>query len=142
VSVYADSSFFVSLYVTDRHTPEVLRLLSRHPRIWFTPFHEVEIANAVAQQVYRGQITEDRAALTYLRLARHVSSGVWALAEFPECAFAKSAAMARSHVAQLGTRTLDSLHVACALELKADQFWTFDEKQAKLAKAAGLKVFN
>jgi len=35
---------------------------------------------------------------------------------------------------------LDSLHVACALELKADRFWTFDERQAKLAKAEGLKA--
>ena len=38
----------------------------------------------------------------------------------------------------LGVRTLDSLHVACALELKADKFWTFDERQAKLAEAVGL----
>jgi predicted nucleic acid-binding protein len=37
-------------------------------------------------------------------------------------------------------RTLDSLHVACALQLKAEQFWTFDERQAKLAKAEGLKA--
>jgi predicted nucleic acid-binding protein len=38
----------------------------------------------------------------------------------------------------LGTRTLDTLHVACALELKADRFWTFDERQARLAEAVGL----
>lgn len=37
-------------------------------------------------------------------------------------------------------RTLDTLHVACALELKADHFRTFDERHAKLAMAAGLKV--
>jgi predicted nucleic acid-binding protein len=37
-------------------------------------------------------------------------------------------------------RTLDSLHVACALELKADRFWTFDERQAKLARARGLRT--
>jgi hypothetical protein len=30
--------------------------------------------------------------------------------------------------------------VASALELGAAQFWTFDDRQAKLAKAAGLKV--
>jgi hypothetical protein len=29
--------------------------------------------------------------------------------------------------------------VAAALELKAERFWTFDERQAKLAKAVGLK---
>lgn len=42
--------------------------------------------------------------------------------------------------AQRGARTLDSLHVACAMELKANRFWTFDERQAKLAKAAGLRT--
>jgi predicted nucleic acid-binding protein len=30
--------------------------------------------------------------------------------------------------------------VACALELKAQRFWTFDQRQAKVAKAAGLKL--
>jgi hypothetical protein len=31
-----------------------------------------------------------------------------------------------------GVRTLDSLqHVACALELKAERFWTFDDRQLK-----------
>jgi predicted nucleic acid-binding protein len=140
VSVYADSSFFVSLYITDSHTPEVLRLLSRHPRVWFTPFHEAEISHAIAQQVFRGRITEDHATRTYQRLSRHLSSDVWALTGLPEGTFTKGAALARAHVAKLGTRTLDSLHVAAALELKAQQFWTFDERQAKLAKAAGLNA--
>ena len=40
------------------------------------------------------------------------------------------AQLARRHVARLGGRTLDTLHVASALELKAKQFWTFDERQA------------
>jgi predicted nucleic acid-binding protein len=35
--------------------------------------------------------------------------------------------------------TLDTLHIACALELTAESFWTFDERQARLAKAVGLK---
>jgi len=29
---------------------------------------------------------------------------------------------------------------ACALELKAERFWTFDERQAKLAKAQSMKT--
>ncbi len=44
------------------------------------------------------------------------------------------------HAARLGVRTLDTLHVASALELKAEHFWTFDGRQAKLALAAGLKT--
>jgi predicted nucleic acid-binding protein len=39
-----------------------------------------------------------------------------------------------------GHRTLDVLHVATALHLKAREFLTFDGNQAELAKAVGLKV--
>jgi len=58
----------------------------------------------------------------------------------PEDAFDRCTELARRYGPKFGTRTLDSLHVACALELKAEQFWTFDQRQAKLAKAAGLKT--
>ena len=58
----------------------------------------------------------------------------------PENAFELCADLAHRYGPKLGTSTLDSLHVACALELKAERFWTFDERQAKLAKAAGLKA--
>jgi hypothetical protein len=40
--------------------------------------------------------------------------------------------------ATLGTRSLDILQVASALVLKAETFLTFDARQKKLAKAAGL----
>jgi predicted nucleic acid-binding protein len=140
LSVYADSSFLVSVYVTDLHTPEVLRRLSQHPRLWFTPFHEVEISHGIAQQVFQGRIAAARANRVYQELSRDCTAGVWALTGFPEATFAKGAVLARTYVTKLGTRTLDSLHVAAALELKAKQFWTFDDRQAKLAKAVGLKV--
>jgi predicted nucleic acid-binding protein len=140
VSIYADSSFFVSLYVTDGHTPEALRRLSQNPRVWFTPFQEAEVTNAIAQQVFRGRIAAERANQLYEDVYRDCAAGVWAVTGFPEATFTRGATLARALVARLGTRTLDSLHVAAALELKAEQFWTFDERQAKLAKAAGLKV--
>jgi predicted nucleic acid-binding protein len=61
-------------------------------------------------------------------------------AALPERAFELCAELARRHGSQIGMRTLDTLHVACALELKAEQFWTFDERQKKLAKVQGLKT--
>ena len=65
--------------------------------------------------------------------------GLWVATAMPEHAFELCADLARRYGPKLGVRTLDSLHVACALELKAERFWTFDERQAKLAKAVGLK---
>jgi len=43
---------------------------------------------------------------------------------------------ARSH----GTRFLDVLHVAAAVQVKARRFLTFDKRQGKLAKSVGLDV--
>jgi len=39
-----------------------------------------------------------------------------------------------------GHRALDILHVATALQQKADQLFIFDSNQAALARAAGLEV--
>lgn len=138
MSVYADSSFLLSLYLRDSHTSDALRRMAQHPRIWLTSFHEAEFAHAVAQQVFRGQISEDEAKRTSQKIEENRYA--WILSPFPDGAFLGAAQLARAHVARLGTRTLDSLHVAAALELRAEKFWTFDERQAKLAKAAGLKV--
>jgi predicted nucleic acid-binding protein len=69
-----------------------------------------------------------------------LKTGIWERVELPENAWELCADLARRHGARFGTRTLDSLHVACALELNAERFWTFDDRQAKLAKAAGLKT--
>ena len=140
MSIYADSSFFVSIYLVDTHTSEALRRLSPHPRVWFTPFHRAEIASAVGQQVYRRHISQERAARTHERVARHLARSVWVAAEFPPPAFDRATELAQTHAALLGTRTLDTLHVAAAIELGATEFWTFDERQARLAKATGLKV--
>jgi hypothetical protein len=43
---------------------------------------------------------------------------------------------------KLGTRTLDVMHVACACEIQADRFLSFDERQLSLAKLAGLQALT
>jgi predicted nucleic acid-binding protein len=44
------------------------------------------------------------------------------------------------HTAKAGCRSFDILHVATALQLAAEVLLTFDEKQRRLAGAAGLAV--
>lgn len=140
MNIYADSSFFVSVYLRDSRTPDALRLLAGKPRIWFTAFHQIEFAHAVAQNVFRRQISGAKADEIHRQLAQDCDSALWQLADFPPAAFVAGAALARRYVAALGARTLDTLHVACALELKSDRFWTFDERQRRLARAAGLRT--
>jgi len=48
--------------------------------------------------------------------------------------------LSKRHTITDGHRSLDILHVATALQLEAEVFLTFDERQRKLAHAEGLKV--
>ena len=140
MNVYADSSFFVSIYVEDEHSKAAERLISSGDRVWFTPLHYAEFTHAVEQQVFRKNLPAADAMDAHRDLETDRGAGLWVEVEIPENALNLCAQLAREHGSKLGMRTLDSLHVACALELKAEGFWTFDERQAKLGKAQGLKT--
>jgi len=140
LTVYADTSFFVSLYVEDRHSKVAEQLVDSRPRIWFTPLHHAEWAHAIAQQVFHAKMSAADAQRVYKALEQDRVAGVWAETAIPDGAFEACADLARRHGPRLGVRTLDSLHVASALQLGAEQFWTFDPRQAKLARVEGVKV--
>jgi predicted nucleic acid-binding protein len=140
LTVYADSSFFVSIYLEDGHSRAAEQLISSGTRVWFTPLHYAECMHAVAQQVFHKNLPTAVAQQAYGDLDKDRAAGLWVEVEMPEGVFEVCADLARRYGPRLGVRTLDSLHVAWALQLKAEQFWTFDERQAKLAKVAGLKI--
>ena len=50
--------------------------------------------------------------------------------------------LSRKHTPELGSRMLDVLHVASAMELGAKTMITYDERQIELAKSAGLKTIS
>ena len=138
--VYADSSFIVSIYITDSHSPEARRRVREASSLILTPFHRAEWAHALAQHQFRGDLTTDTARRMNAQFISDESTGLFHVSSVPENAFELCADLARRHGPTLAMCTLDSLHVACALELKADRFWTFDDRQAKLAKAQGMRV--
>ncbi|MGP8270225.1 MAG: type II toxin-antitoxin system VapC family toxin [Terracidiphilus sp.] len=136
--VYADSSFVASSYVNEVHSPEARRRMASRPIVWLTPFNRIELAHALYQQVFRKRMSTDEAQLAWIDFQKDCTQGVWSLTDLPERTWQTSIDLARRYGPTLGVRTLDSLHVACALELKAERFWTFDERQARLAEAVGL----
>jgi predicted nucleic acid-binding protein len=140
LSIYADTSFFVSLYLPDRHSEDAERRMTSKPRIWFTPLHRAEWMHAVSQHIFRKEMTAAEARQAQAELQSDLGSGLWLKVELSESVWDTCAELARRHGSRLGVRTLDSLHVAAALELAAKAFWTFDERQAKLAAAVGLQT--
>jgi predicted nucleic acid-binding protein len=140
LSVYVDSSFVVSLYLTDLHSSDARRRVQGAPPPILTPLHRAEWAHALAQHQFRGTVTAEKAQRAHAQLISDEAANIWRGAPLPENAFELCADLARRYGPKLGMRTLDTLHVACALEFKAERFWTFDERQAKLAKALGMKI--
>jgi predicted nucleic acid-binding protein len=140
--VYADSSFLFSLYAQDVNTERAAELVARSRLVFLlTQFQRFELCNAFhlsafrrhaslgeAQRLVR-QFTEDVEQGTFLEVPL-VWSEVFALAE----------KLGTGNTAELGTRSLDILHVASAVVLKASLFCTFDKRQGDLARKAGLKV--
>jgi len=138
LTIYADTSFFVSLYVKDAHSITADRMLVGGERPPITPLHIAEWTHAIAQQVFRRQMSIAEADRLHRDFHDDCTTRIWQTVSVPETALELCADLGRRYGPKLGIRTLDSLHVACALELKAKRFWTFDDRQGKLAKAAGL----
>jgi hypothetical protein len=49
--------------------------------------------------------------------------------------------LTQKHTARSGTRSLDLIHIASALEMGATDFLSFDYRQRDAAQAEGLQVF-
>jgi predicted nucleic acid-binding protein len=138
LNVYADSSFIVPLYAEELHSAEVDRRMASGPSVLLTPLNRSEVAHAFQFQLFRSRITEIQAYDLWKQFNLDCQQGFWRVTDFPEGAWETSIDLARRYGPTLGIRTLDSLHVACALGLNAEKFWTFDDRQARLAEAVGL----
>ena len=114
------------------------RMLGGGERPPITPLHIAEWTHAIAQQVFRRQMTIAEADRLHRDFHDDCVTRIWQTMSVPETALELCADLGRRYGPKLGIRTLDTLHIACALELKAKRFWTFDDRQGKLAKAAGL----
>jgi predicted nucleic acid-binding protein len=112
--------------------------MDQSPSFWLTPFNRIELAHAIQQYVFRGKISSIQAQKAWSDFQADCTQGIWTPINLPESIWDTSIQLAQMHGPTLGVRTLDSLHVACALELKAERFWTFDDRQARLAEAVGL----
>jgi predicted nucleic acid-binding protein len=141
LSVYADASFLVSLYVHDAHSANAaVHLQNATPPILLNPLGEIELANAISQMVFRKEFTTAQAKATHAVVRKDIESGLLQIRALGATVFDRAMTLTQRRTPQLGTRTLDILHVACALDLRAEKFLTFDQKQARLAKAEGLIV--
>ena len=138
---FADSSFLFSLYAQDANSPAAAaRVKSAVLPLLSTDLGELEITNGAALRIFRKELRPVEAKDVLDLFRKDIESGVVRIIPLPSSAYQQAAQIAARHTPALGTRTLDVLQVVSALVLKADTFFTFDQKQAKLASALGLRV--
>lgn len=139
---YADTGFICSLYAPDAHTEQACRLMDgQRAPIAFSWLNQVEFRNALRLRVFRKEITTDQRDHSLNGLLADLNTGVFENREPAHSnVLIETERLSARHSEKFGTRSLDVLHVAMALSLGSKRFLSFDNRQIKLAKAAGLAV--
>jgi len=141
LSIYADTSFLASLYIPGTHTSAALAVVRplRTPLV-ITLLGELEFANALALRAFRKEITSSESASVFAHFRKDILDGIFRVSPLPHGAFERAIQLSQKHSSRIGTRTLDVLHVAAAITLRARFFYTFDHSQAELARVANLLI--
>jgi predicted nucleic acid-binding protein len=140
--IFADTSFLVSLYSAEKETTTAQGYMLRAAQsLTYTPFHRLELRTALRRRVFRKTISTEEMRGAFQIIEGDLQEGILEHRTFNWIeALRQAEELAEAHLTQVGTRSGDLLLVAIACVLGAGEFVTFDQRQALLAKRAGLKV--
>lgn len=139
--IYADASFLVSLYDPDFNSGAAVRTarIAKQP-ILVTTLGELEVVNTLGLRVFRKETSAALAQVSLGNFREDLRKGALSLRTLPEHVFERARYLSAQTTARLGTATTDLLHVAAALEMGVESFFSFDKQQRKLARSVGLKL--
>ena len=140
--VYVDPSALSRLYVHQEGSREMAEWRARRRGPLPVTHHgRTEIVNAIALAVFRKHLTAELGEEAWSLLEDDFAQGNLRQADILwRASLDRAAGLSREFSPELGTRTLNVLHMACAMELGTRWFLTFDERQEAPAKSAGLRV--
>ena len=143
MKAYADSSFIVALYLQQQSSRLAAAFMRQHGEpLPFTPWHRLEARNAIRLAVFhraidfhqcKTQLRQLEADLRDESLIIHTPIDWLAVLRQAE-------KLGAAYNESIGCRSANLFHIAAAIELKAGCFLTLDERQKKMAKAAGLTM--
>ena len=143
MKTYFDTALLVKAYVEEETSPvadELLRAAALP--IAFTELHGLEVRTALRLKRFRHELTDAETADALQALQDDLVAGLLAKPELDlDTVFHRAEVLSARHAAATGARSLDILHVAAALELKADAFASLDERQREVAQKSGLKLW-
>lgn len=139
---FADTGFIASLYLEESTSKAADAALGAHPPpLAFTPLAALELRNALNRSIQRRRISAAQRDALWQDIEADIAAGFLAPTLVPsEELYKKARELSDRHTPNLGTRSLDLLHVAAALVMEAREFFSFDERQRQAAAREGLKV--
>jgi predicted nucleic acid-binding protein len=141
---YFDTGVLLKLYLPEPRAAEAVSFVNASPgKPPVNPLHELEIRSALRQKAGRGELTRIECDALIAQVEADLTASVHerVTVSWPDV-FATAESLSAAHGIGTLCRSLDTLHVALALELGATDFCTFDLRQARMAVAAGLKVIS
>lgn len=139
--LYLDTSAFLKLYVLEEGSvlvQELVRSQSRPLPVW--EIQKMELVNALRLKVFWKEISSGDADRQIALFEKRQKSGLYFFPELDRPGLMQRFEKLSRVTERSGCRTMDVLHVACALEIGAECFLTFDARQAALARDEGLQV--
>ncbi len=141
--IYLDTSALIKLYLLETGSVGLERLVVGQDDplpVW--ELQEAELINALRLKVFWNDISVTDADGQIALFQRRKHQGFYYFPEIDRLALMESFRQFSAHTPELGCRTLDVLHVACAAQLEPEIFISFDARQRILAEKVGLRVLD
>ena len=141
---YFDSGVLWKLDLPEPNAAQAVTLVqSASSSPVLTALQLLEMRSAIRQKQGRNEVTDAECQTLLSDFDQDLASGFYVRITPPwDSVFARAEMLSSQHTVSTLCRTLDTLHVALALELGATEFCTFDQRQAAMARLAGLTVVS
>jgi predicted nucleic acid-binding protein len=136
MKAFFDSSAFAKRYIAEPGSDKVEKICLQSSMLGVSSICLPEIISALCRLRRQSAITEDQYETAKQALLRDLQDAL-------VCNITPSVIKQSIHILETSkVRSLDALHIACALEFQAEAFVSSDVHQLSAAKTAGLKVLK
>lgn len=141
--LYLDTSALLKLYIHEPSSETVQsHVASQESPLPIWEIQEVELINALRLKVFWKEISTAQAENQIELFQNRRKRGLYFFPEINRISLMTRFLLLSKETPRLGCRTMDIFHVACALEIAATAFLSFDSRQNNLASHAGLKLIT
>ncbi len=134
MKVFFDSSALAKRYIEEPGSDKVEKICSQATILGVSLICIPEVVSALCRLRWRSTITEGQYENAKQALLKDLENALI-------CNITPSVIRQSIHILETNrVRTLDALHIGCALEWKAEVFVSSDVRQTSAARRTGLKV--